>query len=278
MEMETVDGVDRNESEKNGILIESEFAFVKAVREFLREEVWVGGYKGNYVLNVKEQLRMRTLREEEDERKVRVMMVGSSQLKRIANMLQKEHGDRIEIVECVRIEGEEMAVNMERARREVLVHKEELDVVLVRGPGNSLVVHGKEGEHGFAGEREVRIAKKVNGEEDWTVQYHLTDPVKITMAEKVEMVDRMVNFMEDVMKMVGEGTKVMVVTVVPRFVKPCCKDHMTEEDVWLLDGLRRDVNREIRDKLVDRKLNIEIVEWWSLMGQKEDLTITDIRK
>ncbi len=32
----------------------------------MREEVRVGGYKGNYVLNVKEQLRMRTLREEED--------------------------------------------------------------------------------------------------------------------------------------------------------------------------------------------------------------------
>jgi hypothetical protein len=70
METETVDGEDRNESEENMISIKSEFAFTKAVGEFLREEVGEGGYKGNYMLNVKEQLRMRTLREEDDERKV----------------------------------------------------------------------------------------------------------------------------------------------------------------------------------------------------------------
>jgi hypothetical protein len=53
---------------------------------------------------------------------------------------------------------------------------------------------------------------------------------------------------------------------------------MTEEDVWLLDGLRRDVNREIKDEVTDRRLNVEIIEWWTLMGEKEDLTISDVRK
>ncbi len=48
--------------------------------------------------------------------------------------------------------------------------------------------------------------------------------------------------------------------------------------MWLLDGLRRDVNREIRDEVTDRKLKVEIIEWWTLMGEKEDLTITDVRR
>jgi hypothetical protein len=30
--------------------------------------------------------------------------------------------------------------------------------------------------------------------------------------------------------------------------------------------------------LTDRKLDVDIVEWWTLLGEKDDLTITDIRK
>jgi hypothetical protein len=29
---------------------------------------------------------------------------------------------------------------------------------------------------------------------------------------------------------------------------------MTDEDVWLSDGVKRDVNREIIDKLVDKEI------------------------
>jgi hypothetical protein len=169
------ENVNRNESEVNGISIEGEFAFTKAVGEFLKEEVREGGYKRNYVLNVKEQLRMRTLREDEDERKLRVVLLGSSQLNRIGSEMEKKNKGKIEIVDRVRLEGAEMCVNMEKAKRVLEEHGDEVDVVLVAGPGNSLVVHGKEGERGFAGEREVRIMKKENGEEDWSVRYHLTD-------------------------------------------------------------------------------------------------------
>ncbi len=268
----------RNDSEVNGISIESEFAFTKAVGEFLKEEVREGGYKGNYVLNVKEQLRVRTLREDEDDRKVRVMLLGSSQLRRVGNEMQRLKKEKIEIVETVRLEGMEMDGNIEKAKRVLQNHEGGVDVVVIGGPGNSLVVHGKEGERGFAGEREVRILRKDDGEEDWSVRYHMTDPVKITMAEKVELVDRMVNMVDDVRMMVDETVRVVMVTIPPRFVKPCCKQHMMDEDVWLLDGLRRDVNREMRDELTDRKLDVDIVEWWTLLGENDDLTITDIRK
>jgi hypothetical protein len=52
----------------------------------------------------------------------------------------------------------------------------------------------------------------------------------------------------------------------------------TEEDVWLLDGLRRDVNREIRDKVTERGLKVEVIEWWTILGERDDLTISDIWK
>ncbi len=41
--------------------------FSRAVGEFLREEVREGSFKGNYMLNLKEQLRMRCMRDSEGE-------------------------------------------------------------------------------------------------------------------------------------------------------------------------------------------------------------------
>jgi hypothetical protein len=49
--------------EKNGVSVEGEFVFSRAVGKFLREEVQVGAFKGNYMLNLKDQMRMRCQRE-----------------------------------------------------------------------------------------------------------------------------------------------------------------------------------------------------------------------
>ncbi len=51
--METDEG-ERLRSEENGVSMESEFTFSKAIGEFLREEVRAGTFRGNYVLNLKE--------------------------------------------------------------------------------------------------------------------------------------------------------------------------------------------------------------------------------
>jgi hypothetical protein len=40
-------------------------------------------------------------------------------------------------------------------------------------------------------------------------------------------------------------------------VSECCKGHMTDEDVWLLDGIRRDVDKEIMDRL--SKMDVEVL-------------------
>ncbi len=45
-----------------------------------------------------------------------------------------------------------------------------------------------------------------------------------------------------------------------------------------MDGLRRDVNREIRDEVTECGLKVEVIEWWTILREREDLTISDIRK
>ncbi len=47
--------------------------------------------KGELHVNLKEQLRMRSLREGEDETKVRVILVGASQMGRLGDELQRKH-------------------------------------------------------------------------------------------------------------------------------------------------------------------------------------------
>jgi hypothetical protein len=46
------------------------------------------------------------LREDENNRRVRVMLIGSSQLRRMGDEMVKKHGDNVEVVGCVRIVGE----------------------------------------------------------------------------------------------------------------------------------------------------------------------------
>jgi hypothetical protein len=64
----------------------------------------------------------------------------------------------------------------------------------------------------------------------------------------------------------------------PRFFRVCCKDHLTDEDVWLTDRLRRDINREIREGIEVRGLGVETVEWWALSRASEDMALSEVRK
>jgi hypothetical protein len=121
--------------------------------------------------------------------------------------------------------------------------------------------HGKEGQQGFRGERQVRVLKTRDGDDEWTVAYDMTDPVRITMVEKMELVEKMVDLLIEIKRTVGESVKVVHMTMFPRFVDQCCRDHMTEEDVWLLDGIRRDVNREVKDGVMESGHEVEVVDW-----------------
>jgi hypothetical protein len=84
--------------------------------------------------------------------------------------------------------------------------------------------------------------------------------------------------MQKVKDMVGEKVVVVYLTMFPRSVRECCRSHMTDEDVWLLDGVRRDVNRDIVDRLTDKGSKVETVDWWTLLGAREEMTLSDLRR
>ncbi len=133
-----------------------------------------------------------------------------------------------------------------------------------------------EGERGFGVERVVKIVRKGGGKDEWQVRYHLTDPVKISMVEKAELVDRVVDVADKVNRTMGDRATVVFVTMLPRFVRECCKGHMVDEDVWLLDGVRRDLKKKIVDRLVD--MGVEVVNWWTLLRSRDELILSDVKR
>jgi hypothetical protein len=192
--------------------------------------------------------------------------------------LMRLHDDKVRVVGVWRMGDEHTAERHAEILDEVAEMKDDVDVVVVGGPTNSLVRHGKDGMSGFGGERQVRVTKNKDGDDEWAVTYHMTDPVRITMTEKAELVERMVDMLVDAKRMVGDEVKVMHVTMFPRFVDRCCKDHMAEEDVCLFDGIRRDVNRETKDRVAESGYDIDIVDWWTLTGTRNEMTVNEIRR
>jgi hypothetical protein len=72
------------------------------------------------------------------------------------------------------------------------------------------------------------------------VGYHLTDPAKVTMGERRQVIDRVVELMVQL-----QGTfpfaDVLYVTMFPRHVVRCCDrvSHMSEDDCWLVNGFKK---------------------------------------
>ncbi len=107
----------------------------------------------------------------------------------------------------------------------------------------------------------------------------MTEPKRITMVEKRTLVDRVVRLVIGVTELFPE-TEVVYVTMFPRRVERCCdkNDHMTENDIVVMDNLRRDVDRDIVDTLRDMGKNIRVLEWWDLLGLDNDKTVADVKK
>ena len=71
-------------------------------------------------------------------------------------------------------------------------------------------------------------------------EFHLTEPVKISMLERgklVRMVEKLVKFCEENFP----TSIVLYVEMYPRFVEKCCEKttHMTNNDPWVLVDNRR---------------------------------------
>ncbi len=263
-----------------GISVEGEFAFTKAVGEFCRSAVRMGRYRGNYRFNLRGQMEQRAWVKEKRLEAKKVVMVGGSQFVRMRDEIV-EMGERgVEIERMVRVRGEITDDEVDQALAELAVLETYPDVFVVGGPSNSLMVHGRSDVRGFDPERTVKVQKGGAGQnEKWEVRYHMTTPKRITMVEKRTLVDRVVRLVSGVTELFPE-TEVVYVTMFPRHVERCCdkNDHMTENDIVVMDNLRRDVDRDIVDTLRDMGKNIRVLEWWDLLGLDNDKTVAEVKK
>ncbi len=59
--------------------------------------------------------------------------------------------------------------------------------------------HEKKGQRGYKPERKVAVRKDVvSGKQEWEVSYHMTEPRRISMCERIELVDKVVTLMSEV--------------------------------------------------------------------------------
>ncbi len=90
---------------------------------------------------------------------------------RIGNEMVNGHGDKLSVVGPVRMSDEHTAKQHAEMVEEVALVKDEVGMVVIGGPTNSLVKHSKEGERGFGGERHVKVMKNRDGDDEWSVTY-----------------------------------------------------------------------------------------------------------
>jgi hypothetical protein len=46
----------------------------------------------------------------------------------------------------------------------------------------------------------------------------------------------------------------------------------------MMDGIRRDVDRDIKEMLTDNDKGVGVMEWWDILGFEKDLKVTEIGK
>jgi hypothetical protein len=109
---------------------------------------------------------------------------------------------------------------------------EKLDKIVVGSPLNSLMIHGKRQERGFKPERSVVLSEdNSKGEQEWVTRYHITEPKRISMAERRALVDRTRSLIRTVQE-AFPLSEVNYLTVLTWHEMVCSDEHMTEDDGW----------------------------------------------
>jgi hypothetical protein len=179
----------------------------------------------------------------------------------------------------VKVTGHLGREELDRVVKEVKKVGDWVDKVVVGGPGNSLTKHGSGTERGYHPERTVKVLKDSEGRvKGMDVRFHLTDPDRLSMGEKRELVDRTVDLVKRI-KLDRPETQVTYVTMFPRYLERCCSSpgHMTEEDAIMVNGFRKMVDREIVEEL-SGMVGVDVVEWWRLMGWEKEGTVEEMEK
>jgi hypothetical protein len=273
------------ESFDKGISVEAEFAFAKAVGSFSRESAREGRFRGSYRFNLKEQMEQKAklatqgMQSRVNRDPVRVLLIGGSQMGRIGaeiGKIQKEKG-RVRVEDHIKTFGMMKEHEVISALRELKRDGKEFESVILSGPGNSLVEHGVGDCRGFKPERKVRVlTDRRKGTQELDISYHMTDPRKIAMCERRKIVDSVTKVWTEVGN-IFPNADVTYLTMFPRFVVECCDTHMTKDDVVVIDGIRRDVDKDIVDGIREQDRTASILHWWEVIGLDKDMTAEETR-
>jgi hypothetical protein len=148
------------------------------------------------------------------------------------------------------------------------------DKVIIGGPGTSLFWHGR----GEDPERTVKVERSGSGDVTRvSVEYHMTKPEKVTMIEKRELVEVMV----ELVRRIGEGlpgVQLVYLTMSPRFISRCCREagHMMKEDSLVINGFRKAVDCDIVEEL--EEMGVQVVEWFDLLGWESEPGLEELVK
>ena len=265
----------RRESFERGVSIEAEFAFVSAIGKFTKAAIKEGSYTGRPVGNVREQLANRAQVEDKEQGKKNVFVVGGSQMERVTRKIELLGREVAEVVRVCRIRGEWTREKIEAVKEELVLSDEVPDSIVIGGPSNSLIRNGGTSRRGYAPEKRI-VVKGGGSEGTVTQEFHLKEPSKLTMLERsglVRQVEDFVAFCESTFP----DTKLFYVEMTPRHVDLCCKDraHMGEDDVWVLDNQRREIDLELRRRLGER---VGYVSWHESSGLEKEPELSQIRK
>jgi hypothetical protein len=125
---------DKRDSFGKGVSIEGEFAFVRAVSNFCKRGVREVRYKGNYSFNVKKQMQMRELIEQKGNKSssVSMVIVGGSQMGRLAKEIARDEESRLKGAGVVRVKGRLEDKEVESALEELAQMAEQPEKVRYR--------------------------------------------------------------------------------------------------------------------------------------------------
>ncbi len=155
----------------NGIFIEGEFAFTKALGDFCKVAVGGGRFKGNYRFNLKGQMRQRAGMGLRNVEEASMVILGGSQMGRMKDeIVELKDGMRVE--KMVKMQGEWTDETVNKALSELARLEGYPGIVVVGGPGNSVMRHGAGDSRGFAPEWTIKVRKTGGAVRGMEVRYH----------------------------------------------------------------------------------------------------------
>jgi hypothetical protein len=270
----------RRGSFKEGVSMEAEYAFAKAVEGFCREAGQAGRYKGAYMLNIKEQMRKRVQQAVQAGSRVRVLTIGASEVGRIRKEWSRKGDGRLELGEEIRVRG--VLDRKEGGRVEMELEKVPVggtpDKVLIGGPGNSLLGHGGPGRRKRMVERVVTVKRDQEGKVvGMETAYHLVEPVKLTMCER-KQVAGVVRGLVRKCRELWPMADIFYLEMFPRHVNVCCsaKGHMGNLDPQVLHASRLELESDILDELRLVGESVGVLNWY--VGEDSQPSVENIRQ